>query len=72
MLAEKEDRSKARGNLILSRRIGEVIRIGDDIEVTVVDIDRGKVRLSFIAPLDVPILRSELVAEDREEVGGES
>lgn len=47
--------------LVLSRKLGESIMIGDNIRVTVVDIDRGKVRLGIEAPRDVPIYRQELL-----------
>lgn len=47
--------------LVLSRKYGEKIRIGDDITITVVDIDRNKVRLGIEAPRDVPIYRTELL-----------
>ena len=47
--------------LILQRRPGESLRIGDDIEVTVVAIEGGKIRLAISAPKDVTILRSELI-----------
>ena len=47
--------------LILQRRSGESLRIGDDIEITVVAIEGGKVRLAISAPKDVTILRSELL-----------
>jgi carbon storage regulator len=47
--------------LVLSRKLGEKIFIGENICITVVDIDRGKVRLGIEAPRDVPIFRQELV-----------
>ena len=47
--------------LVLSRKLGEKIYIGDDICITVVDIDRGKIRLGIEAPRDVPIYREELL-----------
>lgn len=47
--------------LVLSRKYGEKIRIGDDITITVVDIEPNKVRLGIEAPRDVPIYRSELL-----------
>ena len=47
--------------LVLSRKLGEKICIGENIFVTVVDVERGKVRLGIEAPRDVPILRGELV-----------
>jgi len=50
--------------LVLSRKLGEKIVIGDNISITVVDIDRGKIRLGIEAPRDVPIARQELLAGD--------
>ena len=47
--------------LVLSRKLGEKIFISDNICITVVDIDRGKIRLGIEAPRDVPIFRQELV-----------
>src|SRR3954465_10157682 len=47
--------------LVLSRKLGEKIYIGDNICVTVVDIDRGKIRLGISAPRDVPVYREELL-----------
>ncbi len=45
--------------LILQRRPGESLKIGQDIEVSVVSVEGGRVRLAISAPQDVPILRSE-------------
>jgi carbon storage regulator len=47
--------------LVLSRKVGEKILIGDDITITVVDIGPGRVKLGIAAPADHRILRSELV-----------
>ena len=47
--------------LILRRKAGESIVIGEDIHVTVLDINEGSVRLAIDAPKAVPILRSELL-----------
>jgi len=49
--------------LVLSRKLGEKIHIGDNIVVTIVDIDRGKVRIGIEAPREVPVFRSELVTD---------
>lgn len=49
--------------LILSRRTGEAIRIGEDIRVVVMATGDGGVRLGIDAPADVTILREELVLE---------
>lgn len=47
--------------LVLSRKLGEKIFIGDNICITVVDIDRGKIRLGIEAPREVAIYRQELL-----------
>lgn len=47
--------------LILQRKVGESLVIGEDITVRVVSIDGVRVRLAITAPEAVPILRSELV-----------
>ena len=46
--------------LVLSRKLGEKIFIGENICVTVVDIDRGKIRLGIEAPKDVTVHRREV------------
>lgn len=46
--------------LVLSRQRDETIMIGDDIEVTVVDIRGGKVRLVISAPKEVSVHRKEV------------
>ena len=47
--------------LVLSRKLGEKIYTSDNICITVIDIDRGKIRLGIEAPKDVPIFRQELL-----------
>ncbi|MBI3618712.1 carbon storage regulator [Candidatus Peregrinibacteria bacterium] len=47
--------------LVLTRKRGEKIRIGEDIILTVVEIDRGKIRLGIEAPRKVLVLRQELL-----------
>ncbi len=49
--------------LVLSRRLGERILIGENISVTVVRIAGGAVRLGIEAPGDLPIMRDELRAD---------
>src|SRR3954462_2814572 len=46
--------------LTLTRSVGETIRIGDDIEVHVVEVRGGTVRLGFKAPREVTIPREEV------------
>lgn len=46
--------------LVLSRQRDETIMIGDDIEITIVDIRGDKVRLGITAPSHVPVHRKEV------------
>lgn len=50
--------------LILTRRERGAVRIGTDIRITVERIDGDRVRLGFVAPREVRIVREELI--DRE------
>lgn len=52
--------------LILSRKTGESFLIGNDIEITVLDIQSDKIRIGIDAPSDVLVLRKE-VKEIKEE-----
>lgn len=47
--------------LVLSRKVGEEIKIGNDITITVVRIQGDKVRIGIQAPDDVKVYRSELL-----------
>ena len=49
--------------LVLTRKLGEKILIGDGITITVVDLGRSRVKLGIEAPAGHRILRSELVVE---------
>jgi carbon storage regulator len=53
--------------LILSRKPGDAILIGDGIRIVVVSNDRRGVRLGIEAPSDVTILREEIVEQIAEE-----
>ncbi len=53
--------------LVLSRRPGESITIGDDIVVTVISVSGGQVRLGISAPRNVQILREEVYTVMQEE-----
>ena len=50
--------------LVLNRKIGEQIVIGDDIVVTVVKVQGKQVRLGIEAPLSVSIRRKELLPQE--------
>ena len=47
--------------MILQRKAGESLVIGDDITVRVISVDGTRVRLAIDAPGNIPILRSELI-----------
>ena len=53
--------------LVLTRKNGERVRIGEDIEITVVSVRGDQVRLGTTAPRDVGIVRAELLAQVRRE-----
>jgi len=46
--------------LVLSRKVGERILVGDDITITVVRMAQGVVRIGVDAPADLPIVREEI------------
>ena len=53
--------------LVLTRRAGERVLLGEEIEVTVVSVRGDQVRLGIEAPAEVSICRSELVERVKEE-----
>jgi carbon storage regulator len=57
--------------LVLTRKPKQSIMVGDDVEVTVLAVYGGKVRLGIQAPSDVPVYRTEIYLEiQREGEGG--
>ena len=57
--------------LVITRRIGESVKIGDDITVYIMKQDGKQVKMGIEAPREVLILRSELNRNsDREKVNG--
>ncbi len=46
--------------LVLSRKIGEVITVGNSVKITVLNFDRGIVRLGIDAPKNIPVHRKEV------------
>jgi carbon storage regulator len=46
--------------LVLSRQRDESIMIGDNVQVTIVDIRGDKVRLGIVAPAEIPVHRKEV------------
>lgn len=51
--------------LIITRRQGERIVLGDDVVVHVLEVSGGNVRIGIEAPREVPVFRAELVEGDR-------
>jgi carbon storage regulator len=47
--------------LILSRYPSQAVIVGHDIQIMVIDIVGGRVRLGIIAPREIPVLRQELL-----------
>lgn len=48
--------------LVLSRKVAESIRISDTIEIRVLEVVGGRVRLGITAPREIPVHRSEVAA----------
>jgi carbon storage regulator len=46
--------------LVIRRRAGESLLIGDNVEIQILDVSPTRVKLGIVAPQDVTILRSEL------------
>lgn len=47
--------------LVLTRKVGEAVRVGDDVQVQVLGIRGGQVSLGFTAPREVRIYREEVI-----------
>ena len=53
--------------LVITRRKDESLLIGDDIEIKIVKVEDGSVRLAISAPRDITILRKEVFERVKEE-----
>ncbi len=56
--------------LILTRRIGETLIIGDDVNITVLGVKGNQVRLGINAPKDVSVHREEIYLRIQQEKQG--
>lgn len=55
--------------LILTRKVGETLMIGDQVEVTILSIKGNQVRIGVNAPKEVPVHREEIYARIKREQG---
>lgn len=53
--------------LVITRRVGETLMIGDDIEVTVLGVKGNQVRIGINAPKEVPVHRAEVYERIKKE-----
>ncbi|MEH7887040.1 carbon storage regulator CsrA [Bacillus sp. JJ1609] len=53
--------------LVLTRKNGETIKIGDDIEITVISSKNDQVKIGIKAPKNIEILRKEIYEQIQEE-----
>jgi carbon storage regulator len=52
--------------LVLSRKLGQRFKVGQDVRVTIVKIDRNSVRIGIEAPDEVTVYREEIVPHENE------
>jgi carbon storage regulator len=57
--------------LILTRRVGETLVVGDDVTVTVLGVKGNQVRLGVNAPKDVTVHREEIYQRIQQEKGND-
>lgn len=57
--------SQRNGNLVLSRKLHEVVQIGEGIEIEIAQIRGGAVKLAIRAPREVKVVRQELTVGER-------
>lgn len=57
--------------LILTRRVGETLMVGDDVTVTVLGVKGNQVRIGVNAPKDVAVHREEIYQRIQREMNGD-
>lgn len=59
--------------LILTRRVGETLMVGDDVTVTVLGVKGNQIRIGVNAPKDIPVHREEIFQRiQREKKSGDN
>ena len=58
--------------LVLSRRLGETLIIGDDIKISILGISGNQVRLGIAAPTEVSVHREEVYRRIQDELDGQA
>lgn len=58
--------------LILTRRVGETVMIGEDVAITVLGVKGNQVRVGIKAPKETPVHREEIYERIRREHDGEA
>jgi len=53
--------------LVISRKINEKVKIGEDIEIIILGIDKNQVKIGIEAPKNISIIREELLKNIKEE-----
>ena len=53
--------------LVIGRKKGESLLIGEDVEITIIKIENGSVKIAINAPREIGILRKELYTEVKDE-----
>ncbi len=57
--------------LVISRKPGETIVIGEQIRLTIIEVQHGRVKLGLTAPATVPIVRAEVRERQQDGAGDE-
>ena len=57
---------------VIRRKAGESVLVGDGVEITVLEITANRVKLGFVAPAEVAVVRSEILLSRNQNVAAAS